>query len=164
MQKEQTHLNEITLIGRTARTNNMSEMNPETGKIAKLAGSYWMEQTATQFSHRTNPGVTYCAYTDFESDENGDYTYFIGEAVSSFDDQDLEQFSTLTIPASNYQKFTTEPGPIPSIIINAWHSIWNMTEKDFEGKRTYVADFEIYDHRASDLSNAVVDIFIGIKT
>jgi len=37
-----------------------------------------------------------------------------------------------------------------------------MSEKDFEGKRKYIADFEIYDERAQDLNQATLDIYIGI--
>ena len=162
MNKAKINLNELKLVGLTARTNNKNEMNPDASKIGALAGNYWGNQIANAFKHRKNPGVTYAVYTEFESDENGDYTYFIGEEVECFDDQDLEQFKTLTIPASNYQKFTTEAGKIPDIVINAWQQIWQMNEKDFGGKRQYIADFEIYDQRASDMNNAVLDIFIGI--
>ena len=33
----------------------------------------------------------------------------------------------------------------------------------FEGKRTYLSDFEVYDQRAADPNKAIVDIYIGIK-
>lgn len=102
-------------------------------------------------------------YTEFESDEHGEYTYFIGEAVDSIQNQDLSQFRTLTIPASDYQKFTTAPGKMPEIVILSWQEIWKMNEKDFGGKRKYLADFEVYDQRAIDPSRSVIDIYIGIK-
>jgi len=41
--------------------------------------------------------------------------------------------------------------------------LWKMNENDFGGKRKYLADFEVYDKRASDPSNAVVDIYIGLN-
>lgn len=60
--------------------------------------------------NRKKPAVTYCVYTEYESDHNGDFTYFIGEEVSSFDN--LPQgFVSLTIPAQTYAKFTNAPGP-----------------------------------------------------
>lgn len=31
------------------------------------------------------------------------------------------------------------------------------------GERSYIADFEVYDERASDHLNVVLDIYIGIK-
>lgn len=163
MQKEKIKLGDLTLIGITARTNNKNEMNPETAKIGQIAGYYWGNQIANAFKNRVNPGVTYSVYTEFESDEHGEYTYFLGEQVSSLDNQDYSQFKSLTIPTSSYQKFTTPAGKMPEIVIHAWQKIWQMNNKDFEGKRTYVADFEIYDQKAINPENSIVDIYIGIK-
>ena len=138
-------------------------MNPEKSKIGACVGSYFGGQLAGDFKNRKKPGVTYSIYTDFDSNENGEYTYFIGEEVDSFADQDLSKFKTLTIPASAYQKFTTPSGKMPDIVIGAWQQIWQMEPSDFEGKRTYIADFEIYDQRAVDPNNSEVDIYIGIE-
>lgn len=163
MKKEMIRLDELTLVGLTARTNNQNEMNPTTSKIAALASFYWNNQIASAIKNRSNPGITYSVYTEFESDENGDYTYFIGEAVGSSKDQDLQRFKILHIPKSHYQKFTTPPGKMPEVVISAWQAIWKMQQSDLGGKRKYIADFEIYDQRAADLNNAVVDIYIGIE-
>tara|TARA_Y100000588_G_C14158960_1_gene883937 strand:- start:1055 stop:1414 length:360 start_codon:yes stop_codon:yes gene_type:complete len=113
--------------------------------------------------YRSKPGVTYSVYTDFESDENGEYTYFVGEAVDSLNDQDLSPFKCITIPKCQYQKFTTEAGKMPDIVISAWQKIWSMNESDFEGKRKYMADFDIYDEKAVDPNHSIVDIYIGIE-
>ncbi|HLB42321.1 MAG TPA: GyrI-like domain-containing protein [Gammaproteobacteria bacterium] len=163
MKKVKAKLGELTLVGLTTRTNNKNEMNPETSKIGALAGYYWGNQIAKNIKHRINPGVTYSVYTEFESDENSEYTYFIGEVVDSTEDQDLSQFKLLSIPESNYQKFTTEPGKMPGVVISAWQKIWTMKENDFGGRRKYIADFEIHDQRASNPDNTVIDIYIGIE-
>jgi predicted transcriptional regulator YdeE len=163
MKKEAVSLNGFTLIGISARTNNKDEMNPEASKIAGVAGNYWGNQVANAIQHRLNPGVTYAVYTDYESDEHGEYTYFIGEAVDSLEDQDMSQFATLDIPDSRYEKFTTDAGKMPDIVIASWQAIWQMTENDFGGKRRYVADFEVFDQRAADANNAVIDIYIGVS-
>jgi predicted transcriptional regulator YdeE len=44
-----------------------------------------------------------------------------------------------------------------------FQQIWKMSANDFGGERTYIADFEIYDQRASDPTNVILDIYIGIK-
>ena len=163
MKTEKTELGELTLVGLTARTNNKNEMNPKISKIGTLAGSYWGNQVASNIKHRVNPGVTYAVYTEFESDEHGDYTYFIGETVSSIENQDLSQFKIITIPKSHYQKFTTPPGKMPDVVISAWQKIWVMGENDFGGKRKYIADFEVYDERASNPNNTIIDIYIGTE-
>jgi predicted transcriptional regulator YdeE len=162
MKKELVNKPEIKLVGLTARTNNKNEMNPQTSKIGALAGQFWSQNIASQIVNRKNPGVTLSVYTEYDSNEHGDYTYFIGEEVNSFENisAGLKQ---LTIPAAKYQKFTTPQGTMPEVVINAWQQIWKMSEKDFGGERAYIADFEVYDERASNPSSSVLDIYIGIK-
>lgn len=162
MKQELANKSEIKLVGLTARTNNKNEMNPQTSKIGELMGRYWTQNIANQIPNRKNPGVTLSVYTEYESNEHGDYTYFIGEEVSSFEDIPSE-LQKLTIPAAKYQKFTTSSGKMPEVVIDAWQQIWQMTSEDFDGNRAYIADFEVYDQRASDPANASLDIYIGIK-
>lgn len=162
MKKELVTEPEIMLVGLMARTNNKNEMNPQTAKIGELAGRYWRQNIANQIPNRKNPGVTMAIYTEYDSNEHGDYTYFIGEAVSSFENLP-EDLNKLTIPAAKYQKFTTPSGKMPEVVINAWQQIWQMSANDFGGNRAYVADFEVYDQRAIDPANMILDIYIGIK-
>jgi|SRR5579871_3049952 len=162
MQKTQVILPEIKLIGISIRTNNNDEISPETGKISSCVKRYFHQSLYNRIPHRTKPGITLCVYTNYESDHTGDYTYFIGEEVTSFDGcpAELEQ---LVIPPQTYVKFTNGPGPMPEVIREPWFKIWQMSDKTLGGKRNYWADFELYDERASDHQNTVVDIFIGIE-
>jgi len=164
MKNESTHLDDITLIGITARTSNEREMSPETAKIGGMVAAYFGGQLSEKMLNRKTPGVTYAVYTDYESDEHGEYTYFIGEAVESSEGQDTEAFDIITIPAGAYQKFTTAAGKMPNVVIEAWQKIWAMGPADFGAKRSYLADFELYDGRALDPENTEADIFIGIES
>src|SRR5580700_1615932 len=148
MKKELTNQAEITMVGLSVRTNNKNEMNPPTAKIGELVGRYFRENLAAQISNRKNPGVTLSVYTDYGSNEHGEYTYFIGEEVGDFENT-LSGFQKLTIPAAKYQKFTTPVGKMPEVVINAWQQIWGMSSDDFGGERAFQADFEVYDQRAS---------------
>ncbi len=152
---------EIKLVGITIKTNNNDEMDPERAKIGPLVARYESENIAKSIPHRLHSGVTYSVYTNYDSNELGDYTYFIGEEVSMTYDIP-KSLTLLTIPASEYQKFTTEPGKMPEVVIEAWQEIWAMTREELGGVRKFVADFEIYDQKACDPSNAIVDIYIGI--
>lgn len=155
-------LPEKKILGIQIRTNNSLEVNPETGKILPTLQQYFQEKLFEKIQNRTKPGSTFCCYTDYESDHTGDYTYFIGEEVESFDNQPTD-LDTLLIPAQHYSVFTTLPGPIPDVIRNAWFSIWKMTDSDFSGTRRYHTDFEVYNERASNPQQAVIDIYIGIE-
>lgn len=161
-QKTITSLEEIKLVGISVRTNNKDEFDPATQKISACVMKYFHQQLAEQIPNRIKPGVTLCVYTDYESDHTGDYTYFIGEQVSNFDNLP-EGFVSLTIPAQKYAKFTTNPGPMPHVVINGWQAIWQMSPQDLGGARTYKADFELYDERAQKHDAVVLDILIGIE-
>lgn len=162
MKQEKVVLPEIKLIGITARTNNDLEANPSTAKISPTVQHYFQNNLSFQIPHRKRPGITLCAYTDYESDFTGDYTYFIGEEVTSFDGLP-ESLKTLSIEAQAYAKLTVGPGPMPDIVIKAWQRIWRMTSADFQGQRRYTTDFEVYDERAQNPQNTILDIYIGIN-
>lgn len=162
MKQESTRMPMIKLVGLMARTNNKNEMNPASAKIGALFHRFCSEQLAEQIPHRHNPGVMIAAYTDYASDEHGDYTYFIGEEVSDFEGVP-ETLTTLSIPAQQYRKFTTPAGKMPDVVIHAWQQIWQMSPAQLGGQRAYHADFERYDQRAYDSDQAVMDIYIGIQ-
>jgi len=161
MKQSRSTLPEKKLIGLQVRTNNKTEIDSMTGKIFPIVQRFFQEQLFAKIPNRTKPGTTLCCYTDYESDHNGDYTYFIGEEVDTLKDVPAG-FKTLTIPAQTYAIFTTEPAPMPDVIRNAWFSIWKMTDSDFGGPRRYATDFEVYDERASDHQKIVMDLYIGI--
>lgn len=161
MKKTHIQLPEIKLVGIIVRTNNQNEFSGA-GKIAPCVQQYFQQQLFEKISHRKNPGITFCAYTDYETDHTGDYTFFIGEEVA-VDHQLLEEFEQLTIPPQTYAKFTTESGPMPAVVVSAWQKIWGMSPQDFGGTRRYHTDFEFYDQRASDPQNAIADVYIGIQ-
>ncbi len=161
MQKIITILPEIKLVGITARTSLASEMNLATAKIGATVQKYFHGNHPEKINNRKNPGVTYCIYTNYESDFTGEYTYFIGEEVYSFGDLP-EGFETLVIPGQRYAKFTTESGAMPAVCIGAWQKIWTMTAAELGGERAYVADFEVYDERALDHQNTILDVFVGL--
>ena len=164
MQKTKSELPEIKLIGITTRTNNeeIFKALPSENPIANTVQKYFTNNLAEQIPNRAKPGTTYCVYTEFESDFSGDYTYFVGEAVSSFENLP-EGFLKLTIPAQNYMKFTNGPAPMPDVCVDTWKEIWQTTTEGFGGEKSYIADFEVYDERAADHNNVVLDIYIGVK-
>jgi predicted transcriptional regulator YdeE len=165
MQKTTPKLPEIKLVGITTRTNNaqLFEADPATNKVAATVQKYFHGGLSQNILHRKKPGTTYCAYTDYESDHNGDFTYFIGEEVDSFDNVP-EGFTPLTIPAQTYAKFTNGPASMPEVCINIWKKVWQMTPQELGGQRGYLTDFELYDERAQDHHNVVLDVYIGIKS
>ncbi len=165
MQKIITQLPEIKLVGITCRTNNshIRKKNSSLDGITPTVQKYFNDQFSTRIINRKSPGITYCAYTDYESDFNGDYTFFIGEEVTLFENTDEEEMQELVIPTQKYAKFTNQSGPMPTVCLDMWKSIWKMKPYDLGGLRSYVTDFELYDQRSTDYYNTVLDIYIGLK-
>ncbi len=161
MQKTATKKPEIKLVGISVSTSYQQELDKVKGNIFPCVLKYYHGLLYEKIPNRKKPGTTFCAYTDYESDYKGTYTYFIGEEVTSFDNLPGE-FQTLIIPEQHYAKFTTLPAPMPDVIVNAWNEIWKIPPQQLGGKRRYLTDFEIYDERAADHQNIVLDIYVGI--
>lgn len=155
---------EIKLVGICVRTSYQQELDKMKGHIFPCVQRYFHGSFGDKISHRKKPGTTFCAYTQYASDYKGAYTYFIGEEVDSIDKKLPDGFSTLIIPAQTYAKFTTQPAPMPDVIVNAWKKVWEMQPKQLGGERNYLTDFEIYDERAADHQKIVLDLYVGIKT
>lgn len=155
-------MKDIYLVGIKTRTNNQQEANPKDSKIGQTIARFWRENISEQIPNGISPGRTFSVYTEYDSDEHGDYTYFYGQQVDSHE-QVPEGLEALIIPTAHYQRFTTAAGPMPKIVIELWQEIWQMSEEKLGGKRAYVADFEIYDERATDPQNSIVDVYIGVK-
>ncbi len=164
MHQESIQLPEIKLLGVCVRTSFKQELDKMKGKIFPCVQQYFHGGLAEKIPHRKKPGTTFCAYTDYETDYTGAYTYFIGEEVFSFAPTLPEGFQKLVIPPQQYAKFTTEPASMPEVILKAWEQIWAMPAKQLGGSRAYKTDFEIYDERASDHQNIVLDLYIGTKS
>lgn len=152
---------EIKLIGISVRTTNAKEADSLNGNIFPIIRRYFHEAVFNTIPNRTKPGTTFCAYSDYENGVDGEYTYYIGEEVESFDGLPAG-LNQLTIPAQRYAKFTTKPAPMPEVIRDAWYKVWVMSDEQMGGKRNFATDFEIYDERAADHQNIVLDLCIGI--
>lgn len=162
MNKTITTMPEIKLVGITARTSNIKEMNQDTAQIGATMQKFFANGIQAQIMERKNPGTIFAVYTDYESDAQGEYTYFLGEEVNDF--ENIQQgLQTLTIASQAYAKFTSNPGIMPAVCIDMWQNIWKMTAADLGAERAYVADFEVYDERSQNPQEAVLDIYIGIK-
>jgi predicted transcriptional regulator YdeE len=161
MEKTIVTLPMLYLAGLSTKTNNKNELNAQKRKIVTCIQKYFDESIGEKLPNDKSKGTTYCLYTDYESDFTGDYTFLIGEEITSF--YIRESLSVVVVPAQTYVKFTYGPGSMPDIVQQAWQKIWQMSPEELGGERSYIADFEVYDERASDRQNTVLDIYIGIQ-
>ena len=96
----------------------------------------------------------YAVYFDYEKDETTTFSYFIGCKVKK-NSETPNELEELTIPTQEYSKFTAK-GAMTGCITDAWKEIWNS-----DTERKFGFDFEVYDERSQDWSNAEVDIYIS---
>ena len=164
MKKEIVHLEQKNILCLTGHkhTSFEEECNQDTAIIGPLVQRYWQEGFAEAIPQRANPGHTFCLYTDYTSDYKGTYSFNIGEETSH---NDVPQNARLiSIPAGRYAKFTTDPGPMPEVVIKAWQAIWAMEDAgELGGERLYGIDFERYDERAQDPKATVLEIYLDLK-
>ncbi len=147
------------LAGLKVRTSLAQEMEPGKGVIGATFGQFMQGQMAEQLTNRVQPGVTFACYCEYESDEHGEYSYFVGEQVESLDNIP-PGFEVLEVPAGQYVKFTSDKGPVPDVVFKAWQHVWAIQPND-DYRRTYQVDYEIWDQRAMDLSSVQVDLMVG---
>lgn len=138
----------INVSGIAVRTNNRSEMQPEGGKIGGLWQQFY-QCFATQLPEAS--GV-YGVYSDYASDEHGDFTVTAALAGVALDDDDTVD---LTLPAGKYLKFSQQ-GDMPQAVVTCWQAIWAyFAAKDCPHARSFTTDYEHY-------SADQVDIYIAV--
>jgi predicted transcriptional regulator YdeE len=115
---------------------------------------------ADKIPNKTGPNL-YAVYSEYASDHNGEYAFMVGAPVKAGTAAPTGMLLK-QIPASKYAVITTERGPFPKVIPQAWMQIFKL-EDEGKLKRTYRIDFEVYDERALDPQNGQVDIYIGVK-
>jgi predicted transcriptional regulator YdeE len=150
-------VDEFQVAGVAARTNNAREMTPE-GAIPPLwIGAIDVREKAP---HALDAAII-AVYTEYESDEHGAYTFVLGaKADPSWEIPD--GLVLKTVPAGRYAVFTSERGPVQKVVVETWQRIWRELPST-KNLRSYIADFEVYDQRASDPANAVVEIYVGVE-
>ncbi|MEW4455377.1 AEC family transporter [Bremerella sp. JC817] len=147
----------MKIVGISVRTNNRSEMNPETAQIPLLYDKYDQDQIDSLIVDPVSPGKRIAVYGDYESDQSGKFTILLGKQIGA--DADVpEALDKVRIHRGNYLHFVGE-GEMPQVVLETWQKIWRHFEEDSTYSRSFEADFEIYDEASPNR----VDIFIAVE-
>lgn len=144
---------EFKLIGLKLGKKTMNEGGQAGIDCGMLWQRFVTENISGKIPDRTGDEV-YAVYFDYDGDHTKPYSFFIGCKVK-MNAEVPQGLDSLFIPAGKYAKIIAK-GAMPDCIANAWKEIW---ESNID--RAYSYDFEMYDERAKDWSNAEVDIFIA---
>jgi predicted transcriptional regulator YdeE len=151
----------FTVIGISARTDNAQEAAGNS-VIAKQWDKFYKEGILGKIPNKADSAI-YVVYCDYASDRNDDYTYIIGAKVKDGTVVPAGMVAK-AVSVGKYAVVTSEQGPIPKIIVEAWRQIWGLEDHgQLGGKRAYKTDFEIYDQRARDPRGSQIDIYVGVK-
>jgi predicted transcriptional regulator YdeE len=52
---------------------------------------------------------------------------------------------------------------VQKVVVETWQKVWATPKNALGGDRTYKADFEVYDQRAQNPADAVVDLYIAVR-
>jgi predicted transcriptional regulator YdeE len=154
------HQDSFYVAGYSVRTNNAREMSGH-GEIGALWQKFMQQNAASVIPDRVGNDIL-AVYSDYASDEKGDYTYTLGVRVSRVDSLPAGM-TWRKIAAGPYDTLTTDSGVVTKVVPAAWLKIWAMNSKQLGGKRSFGTDYEVYGKRSADPQHAQVDIHIGIK-
>ena len=129
----------------------------ENGQSNFDCGNLWQKFETENFIERIPNKLSdeiYAVYFDYEDDHTKPFSYFIGCMVE-LDTPIPNDMKAMIIPGDNYVKIISK-GKMPGCVANSWKEIWSS-----KIDRAYKYDFEIYDERSKDWSNAEVEIFVS---
>jgi predicted transcriptional regulator YdeE len=148
------------VVGLARRTNNAREAAGQ-GEIGKVWLEFTQEHVAEKIDHPLDENLV-AVYTDYESDQHGDYTYLLGKKVADL----LNLPAGLVgrhVPSGRYAIFVSEKGPLVQVVPKTWERIWSTSVPAMGGRRAFEADYEIYDERARDPQDGQVAVYVGLQ-
>ncbi|PRY89947.1 GyrI-like domain-containing protein [Mongoliibacter ruber] len=146
--------NDFKLVGLRLKGQTTNQDNQSSKDCGDLWQKFEADKIFDQIPDKLSNEV-YAVYFDYEKDETGTFSYFIGCKVAK-DSIPPKGLESLTIPHQKYQKHLAK-GAMPACITDAWRKIWIS-----DSKREFGFDFEVYGERCQDWSNAEVDIFVSV--
>jgi predicted transcriptional regulator YdeE len=150
-----TEINDISLIGLSLKAKTVNA----NGQSGIDCGNLWQYFEKGYYAANI-PGKLseeiFGVYHQYEGDSTKPFSYFVGCKVKPGTEipQGMEG---LTIPKGTYYKMNAK-GKMPDCVANAWKEVWASSIP-----RKYQIDFEIYDERSKDWSDAEVDVYLSIE-
>lgn len=151
---------ECKVIGIATYTSNAAEAGGN-GKIPGLWMEFYQKQTSRKIPNQVTDSPTIGLYTDYENGVAGTYLMLVGLKVHTMEEIP-DGLVGKTIPAGQYAVFTTRRGPVSEVVPEGWAFIWDWFSHN-DKKRTFTGDYELYDTRASNPGDAVVEIYIAVE-
>lgn len=151
MNYEVVTLEEKTVVGISARTNNMS---PDMGMVIGGMWQSFYEKGIYAAIAEKKTDKALGIYADYAGDEMDDYTFLVACEVDGAE-HIPESTVCRSIPAGKYAKFVVI-GDMKNAVVDFWQKLWEM-----KLPRSFVCDFEEY--QDCNMDQAEIHIYIGLK-
>lgn len=143
-----TKIDKLMISGISEITNNQNEVDEQKAKIPLLWDKYFKDDVYSKTFNKATSGYMYATYSNYESDDMGDYTISVGVEVT-------KPKNAVVIENQRYLVFSKK-GEIPDIVVDAWEEIWNYFDGESKYERAYKIDFEKY------VSEDEIEVYISI--
>jgi predicted transcriptional regulator YdeE len=150
----------FTVVGMAVRTSNAEQMT-EARPIGKQWERLFKAGVLAAIPNKAD-GKIVAVYSEYASDKDGEYTYLLGARVTKVESVPAGM-TVKNVPAGRYAVFTSERGPVEKVVAEMWRRVWETPKNAMGGDRTYKADFEVYDQRAQNPADAVVDLYVAVR-
>ena len=160
MNPRAVELEGFTVVGIAVRTSNAEQVT-----AARPIGKQWerlFKEGVLAAIPNKEDGNIVAVYSEYASDKDGEYTYLLGARVRKVESVPAGM-TVENVPAGRYAVFTSERGPVEKVVVEMWRRVWETPKNALGGERTYRADFEVYDQRAQNPADAVVDLYVAVR-
>jgi predicted transcriptional regulator YdeE len=154
------HQEEFTVMGISVRTSNAEQATP-TAPIGKQWERLFKEGVLAAIPNKADANIV-AVYSDYASDKDGEYDYLLGARVTKVENVP-EGLTVKNVPAGRYAVFTSERGPVQKVVVAMWQRVWATPKSALGGDRAYKADYEVYDQRAQNPADSVVDLYVSVR-
>jgi predicted transcriptional regulator YdeE len=151
---------EFAVVGIAVRTSNAEQMT-EARPIGKQWERLFKEGVLAAIPNKADGNIL-ALYSEYASDKDGEYTYLLGARVTKVENAPAGMV-VKNVPAGRYAVFTSERGPVQKVVVEMWRRVWETPKSALGGDRTYKTDFELYDQRAKNPVDSVVDLYVAVR-
>src|SRR5439155_7920616 len=123
----------FTVVGIEARTHNAKEATAD-GIIGRQWHRFIDDAMADRIPDKSDSNL-YAVYSEYASDHDGEYTFTVGAPVKAQVAVPGGMVRKLIV-AGKYAVITTQKGPFPKVIPEAWLEIFKL-EDEGKLKRSY---------------------------
>jgi predicted transcriptional regulator YdeE len=150
----------FSMVGIAVRTSNAEQMTPA-APIGKQWERLFKEGALAAIPNKADANIV-ALYTEYASDKDGEYTYVLGARLTKVENVPAGMV-VKEVPAGRYALFTSERGPVQRVVVEMWQRVWATPKSALGGDRAFKSDYEIYDQRAQNPADAVVDLYVAVR-